>query len=150
MKIILLQDVKKIGNKGSVVDVSDGYARNLLIPKGLAKLADEKSIKKIQSEIEKTEQQENSTKLKLQNLADQLSDKTVVIEQKATPEGKLYAQLKENENLDTIRHSFEEVPEEAQISEGLPIKTTGEHQIKLNLGFGITTLLNLSVSNIDG
>ena len=90
MKVICLQDVKGKGKKGEVKEVSDGYARNYLIAKGLAKQATSSNIKEIEA-IEKSEQKRKAEELKnAQVLADKLEQLTVTISTKSGENGRLF------------------------------------------------------------
>jgi len=90
MKVIFLQDVKGKGKKGEVKEVSDGYARNYLIAKGLAKQATSSNIKEIEA-IEKSEQKRKAEELKnAQVLADKLEQLTVTISTKSGENGRLF------------------------------------------------------------
>jgi large subunit ribosomal protein L9 len=79
MKVILTQEVKKLGIKGQVLEVSDGYARNFLIPQGLAEEATKTKIKEIQEKNIKDEKRKNSEKEKAEALKAKLDGKSIKI-----------------------------------------------------------------------
>jgi len=109
MKVLLKEDVKSQGKKGEIINVSDGYARNFLFPKGLAVVADAKAVNEVkikkEAEIHKIEYE----KQKAAELGEKLSKITLKILSTASPDGKLYGSvtsahiteaLKNQENID--------------------------------------------------
>lgn len=79
MKVVLLEDVKNQGKKGQIINVSDGYARNFLFPKKLAKVADDKVVSEVKAKEEALQYKKAEEKKAALQLADQLKDKIVVI-----------------------------------------------------------------------
>lgn len=146
MKIILLKDVPKLGRKFDVKNVSDGYALNLLIPRGLAENASEKNLKKI--EVLKTvsaEEQNKRETILLSNL-EALKNSPLKMEEKANDKGHLFAGINKEELLLEIKKqlnlNFELDPESVKLEK--PIKEVGEHEIDIEVG-GKKTKLKLQV-----
>ena len=133
MKLILNSDVTKLGRKGDVVDVTKGYARNYLIPKNLAIVATDSNIsiaEKIQEKraAEITENKELAESIKLA-----LADAHLVIPQKSTDEGTLYAAVGNNEIVEVIEKFSGFSIEENQIDSEGQVKEIGLHNIKIKL-----------------
>ena len=133
MKLILSSDVTKLGRKGDVVDVTKGYARNYLIPKNLAIVATDSNIsiaEKIQEKraAEITENKELAESIKLA-----LADAHLVIPQKSTDEGTLYAAVGNNEIVEVIEKFSGFLIEEKQIDSQDQVKEIGLHNIKIKL-----------------
>ena len=133
MKLILNSDVTKLGRKGDVVDVTKGYARNYLIPKNLAIVATDSNIsiaEKIQEKraAEITENKELAESIKLA-----LADAHLVIPQKSTDEGTLYAAVGNNEIVEVIEKFSGFLIEEKQIDSQDQVKEIGLHNIKIKL-----------------
>jgi len=133
MKLILNSDVTKLGRKGDVVDVTKGYARNYLLPKNLAIIATDSNIsiaEKIQEKraIEITENKELADSIKLA-----LEDAHLVISQKSTDEGTLYAAVGNNEIVEVIEKFSGFSIEENQIDSEGQVKEIGLHNIKIKL-----------------
>ena len=133
MKLILNSDVAKLGRKGDVVDVTKGYARNYLIPKNLAIVATDSNIsiaEKIQEKraAEITENKELAESIKLA-----LADAHLVIPQKSTDEGTLYAAVGNNEIVEVIEKFSGFLIEEKQIDSQDQVKEIGLHNIKIKL-----------------
>ena len=133
MKLILNSDVTKLGRKGDIVDVAKGYARNYLLPKNLAIVATDSNIsiaEKIQEKriAEITESEELAESIKLA-----LADAHLVISQKSTDEGTLYAAVANNEIVEVIEKFSGFKIEESQIELNDQVKEIGLHNIKIRI-----------------
>jgi large subunit ribosomal protein L9 len=133
MKLILNSDITKLGRKGDVVDVTKGYARNYLLPKNLAIVATDSNIsiaEKIQEKraAEITENKELAESIKLA-----LADAHLVIPQKSTDEGTLYAAVGNNEIVEVIEKFSGFLIEENQIDSEDQVKEIGLHNIKIKI-----------------
>ena len=93
MKVILLQDVKSVGKKGEVVNISDGYARNFLFPKKLAQEANDVNMHILNKKNEADRKKKTAEIEAAQKLANELKDKEVVIHTKAGEGGKLFGAI---------------------------------------------------------
>ena len=133
MKLILNSDVTKLGRKGDIVDVAKGYARNYLLPKNLAIVATDSNIaiaEKIQEKriAEITEGEELAESIKVA-----LADAHLVIPQKSTDEGTLYAAVANNEIVEVIEKFSGFKIEESQIELNDQVKEIGLHNIKIRI-----------------
>ena len=133
MKLILNSDVTKLGRKGDIVDVAKGYARNYLLPKNLAIVATDSNIsiaEKIQEKriAEITESEELAESIKVA-----LADAHLVIPQKSTDEGTLYAAVANNEIIEVIEKFSGFKIEESQIELNDQVKEIGLHNIKIRI-----------------
>lgn len=132
MKVILLRDIKKLGKKFEVKEVSPGYARNLLIPNGYAILADKQSLKRLEIqkniEMKKTEerQKENEKMIK------ELEGKEIKIDTKIGDKGQLFETINEQKIADKLKEMGFAV-EKSNIEINEPIKCQGEYLVKLKL-----------------
>ncbi|HEY4473752.1 MAG TPA: 50S ribosomal protein L9 [Candidatus Paceibacterota bacterium] len=133
MKIILLQDVKKVGQRGSVVTVADGYAQNVLLPKKLAVAATPENLKRWEREVEGAQKRKALDEASAQNILSAIEGKTVIIHARANETGGLFEAVHKNQIVDAIRKELHiSVPEEAlSISE--PIKKVGEWKVSISL-----------------
>jgi large subunit ribosomal protein L9 len=133
MKVILLKDVPKIGRKYETKDVSDGHAANFLIPRGLAEVATNSSIKKV-ANLRALEEAEHKIRedLLLKNLAD-LEGTHIEVTEKANDKGHLFAGLHKEEiaKLVVSQTRLEILP--AHIVLDKPIKTLGDHEIHVEV-----------------
>jgi large subunit ribosomal protein L9 len=132
MKVILLQDIAKIGRKFEIKEVANGFAMNFLIPHGKAQFADNVTVQRIESqrkrelEKKKGKDEELSTALKEQ--------KELVIKAKANEEGHLFAKIDGGKVADFLTSSVGYKVEDTQINLETPIKEAGEHTIGVLVG----------------
>lgn len=136
MKVILTKDVQNLGSTGDIKDVADGYARNFLIPGGLAQAATKASLKKAE-EIKKEKELRSEKEFKnAQELAEKLEGILVNIKAKADESGKLYAAVKAEDISEEIKKKgFDLAKAKFVIKE--PIKEIGEHEIAIDLDHGL-------------
>ena len=158
MRVILLENIKNFGKMGNVKNVADGYARNFLLPRKMAKLATDVALKEIDSLKKKLEA---TQKLEIDNaakLAEQLKDTVLKFTRKATKTGKIYSAVtKENiaEMLNTQIHSTSSgqvglriQPDAVNLEEheGGHVKQLGEHIIKVELAPEVMAEIKIKVS----
>lgn len=133
MKVILLKDVPKVGKKYDVCNASDGFARNFLIARGLAEVATDKNIKRVDLTKKQNVDKGNIQKdLLLKNLA-QLDGKEISLKEKANDKGHLFAGVHKEEISIAIRKQINvEVPVES-IELEHPIKEIGEFEVEIKI-----------------
>lgn len=131
MKVILLQDMAGLGKKYDVKNVSDGYARNFLVPKNLAKIATPKAIKAIEAEKKRLEQEKKIQENILQKNLESLKDLKIVFDGKNNEKGHLFAGI-HNQDISKILKEQSHLDIPAEIIElEKPIKETGQYKIKV-------------------
>jgi len=145
MKVILAADVEKLGHKGDVITVADGYARNFLVPKGLAMTASKGALK--QAELMRRAREEEMKKVKDAAAAKvaTLGVSPVYISARAGEEGKLFGSVT---NSDVARAIVEQLGEEVdrrQIRLEDPIRTLGSHQVEIHLHEEVNALVTVEV-----
>ena len=150
MKLILNSDVTKLGRKGDIVDVAKGYARNYLLPKNLAIVATDSNIsiaEKIQEKriAEITESEELAESIQVA-----LADAHLVIPQKSTDEGTLYAAVANNEIVEVIEKFSGFKIEESQIELNDQVKEIGLHNIKIRISEDVDFDVVLEVNPESG
>ncbi len=133
MKIVLRQDVPKLGEKGTVQTVKDGFARNYLIPKGMAVLATPGELKTVEEndrvqarKIAKQEQQ-------LQSLADRIAGQRLEFTAKAGEQGRLYGSITAGDVAEKLSELVREEIDRRKVALDDPIRTLGEHTVTVNL-----------------
>ncbi|MFZ3136259.1 MAG: 50S ribosomal protein L9 [Thermodesulfovibrionales bacterium] len=144
MKVILKEDVKSIGSMGQVVDVSDGFARNYLVPRGLAVEANVKNIRSLEHEKKVIQEKARKVKNSVQDLADRLANMTVVIKTKAGEEGKLFGSVTTMDIAEQLKNQGIEI-DKKKISLDEPIKRLGTYAVNLKLHSEITAQVNMQV-----
>ena len=148
MKVILQQDVKGKGKKGQMVDVSDGYARNFLLPKKLAVAAttDNMNTMKLQekarlAQIEREKEEARAVAAKLESCV-------VKVPARAGENGKLFGSITSKEIAEALAQQYDIVIEKQKIVQSDPIKSFGTFEIKCKLGYEITGKINVVVTEI--
>lgn len=144
MEIILKEDIRKLGKAGEVVRVKPGYARNFLLPRGLAIAADPKNLRMLEHQ-KRVIQAAQVKKLKqAQELAARLKALTVTITREAGPEEKLFGSVTNADIATALRHEGLSI-EKRQIELEEPIKQIGEHDITVKLNPEVTTTVKVCV-----
>ena len=134
MKIILLKDTSGIGKKYDVKDVSDGFARNRLIPCGDAEMATPKALASILARKERVADTKRLERSLLEKNIASVHEKTVVLVRKANEKGHLFAKIKAEDIVDAIREQMHvEIPSSVIVLEKY-IETIGTHHILLENG----------------
>ena len=146
MIVILMKDVKGSGKAGDVVKVSDGYARNMLLPKGLAKEATEGNIRSLEKQkaiaAEKLEEQKAAAK----EMAAKLEKITLKIEAKGGDSGKLFGSITSKDIAEALEKQEGMKIDKKKIEMKTPIKQAGETEVTLKLFTEISAQLKVSVT----
>ncbi len=144
MKVLLCEDIKSLGWLGDVVDVKTGYARNYLLPHGLAKIATEGNIRSIADEKAKRSQQRIKEHKRLENAATAVEGAEAVLAAKANEQGHLFGSVTGPEIATNLREQGFEVADEIVKLTG-HIKEVGTHQVTLKFADGVTAQVNVVV-----
>jgi large subunit ribosomal protein L9 len=145
MKVILQQDVKGLGKKESMVNVSDGYAHNFLLPKGLAVEATSNNMNVMKTRNEAEKSKKDRELAKAQALADTLKGKVVVIKTKAGESGKLFGSISNKEIADRIKSTYSLDIDKKQVILPEAIRSLGTADVDIKLYPGVTTKVTVSV-----
>lgn len=133
MKIILMKDLKNLGNEGDILEVKDGYARNYLIPRGFAIEASEKNVKKIE-EIKRLAALKREKLLKeAEVLQKKLNKISVTIEASAGEEEKLFGSVTAEDIVQALKTQYDIQIDKHQIKIEEPIKKLGIYKIPVHL-----------------
>lgn len=134
MKIILLKDIAKVGRRYETKDISDGYALNMLIPKGLAIAATSEAVKRISVEKSKEDgERKLHQELLLKNLKE-LDGVTITMTEKANDKGHLFAGIHKAEIIPEIQKQTRLQVDDSHIMLDKPIKELGDHKIEVAVG----------------
>jgi len=146
MKVILQQDVKGQGKKGQMVEVSEGYARNFLLPRKLAIVATTDAINTMNLKEKARKAEEARQKAEAQATAEKLKEIQVKLTAKAGNGGKLFGAVTTKEISDGLKKQFNiDIPKQKLVQDE-PIKAFGTYQVKAKLGFEITGTVSVAVS----
>lgn len=132
MKVILAKDVEKLGNAGEMVRVKDGYARNYLIPKGLALVANEKSVKQLEFNKRMIEKKISSEVGVATLLASKLAACEIRIQKKVGEEGKLFGSVTNREIEEALKAKGFEIDHRNIILDS-SIKKSGVYEVEVKL-----------------
>ena len=146
MKVILQQDVRGQGKKGQLVEVSDGYARNVLLPRKLAVTATAENLNTMKQQEKARKAQEAAEKAQAQATAKQLEGLTVKIAAKAGEGGRLFGAVTAKEISEALsaQHGVDIAKTKLVLEE--PIKACGGYQVKAKLGYEVTGTVNVMVT----
>lgn len=145
MKVIFLEDVKGVGKKDAIINVSDGYAKNFLFPKKLAIIADKNSILKMDNvkkigDLHKKEEYENSLEL-----AKLIEVKPLNLKVKVGANGKLFGTITNKEISHAISQNLNIDIDKKKITLKTPIKMLGEREVSIKLHPKVTATLNINI-----
>jgi len=144
MKVILLRDVPNTGRKHDVKEVSSGFARNFLIPKGLAVAADEDSLKNLEMK-KKLDTERAETELKeTEQIASKLDGTEVEIQVKSGKEGQLFESVNKQKVSDHLKEMGFNVSKD-QVDLKSPLKETGEFPVKLKLDHNLEAEIRIII-----
>lgn len=146
MKVIFNADVKGKGKKGELKDVADGYARNFLIPKGLASEATADNINTMKLQKKAHDAQVEREKAEARAISEKLAASQIVIKANAGESGKLFGAVTSQEIADAIKEQAGIEIEKNKIVTGDPIKAFGTYTLKAKLGYEISGNINLIVT----
>jgi large subunit ribosomal protein L9 len=146
MKVIFTQDVKGSGKKGEIKNVSDGYARNFLITKGLAVEATAKNLSDLEGKQASAQHKIDVEKAEANRISEKINDKKVIIKAKAGSSGKLFGAVTSAQIADEIASQYGEKVDKKKISLKSEIKNFGEYEADIRLYTGITAKMTVEVT----
>ena len=145
MKVILLEDVKKVGKKGEIVDVSDGYARNFIFKKNLGKEATAQTINDAKMKNAANERHRAEELAAAQELGAKLKEMSVTVSMKAGESGKTFGSISTKEIVKACKEQLNLEIDKKKLQIKEPIKSLGNHIIKVKLHPKVTTELTIKV-----
>lgn len=145
MDIILTEDVKNLGLQGEEHEVADGYARNYLFPQQLAVQANERNNQRFKEEQEQIQERRQKLISDAQEVADELDEVSITLEEAASEEGNLYGSVDQENLLEALQdEGFEDLNKEAVVINEA-ISSVGEYTIKINLAGSIDADVEVEV-----
>lgn len=148
MKVILLQNIEKLGRKNDIKIVADGYARNFLIPKKMAVLATEADLEELEEFKEAEIQQAEEELSRYQELASQIDGFEVEIPVKMNENGKLFGAITTAKIAESLKKAGFNVEQE-QIKLKEPIKEIGEYEIDIEFPHKLEAKIKVVVSTVE-
>ena len=145
MKVVLLQDVKSIGKKGELVNVSDGYARNFLLPRKLAKEANSQAMNELKNAEAAREYKIKTETENAQKSANALSGKTLKIYAKPGQGGKIFGSVTAKEIAEEIKRQFGVEVDKRKVVLPMDIKAFGTYNFEVKFYAGIPAAMSVAV-----
>lgn len=146
MKVILQQDVKGQGKKGQMIEASDGYARNYLLPRKLAVLATAEAMNTIKMQDKAKKAQEAAERAEAEAIAAKLKDCVVKLTAKAGTGGRLFGAVTSKEIAEGLKAQFGLDVAKSKIVQDEPIKACGTYELKCKLGYEVGGTISVVVS----
>ena len=147
MKLILTKDVKGQGKKDQIIEVSDGYARNFLIPKGLAIPADAKSMNEVKNREDSRLHKIETEKAAAKEIAAKLEKITVKIISQAGSDGRLYGSVTAKDVAEALQKQHGITIDKRKLSLTDPIKAFGTYNTEVKLYTEVTGKVKITVSD---
>ena len=147
MRVILLQDVKNLGRKDEIKDVSEGYVRNFLLPKKLVRQATAEALAQLEKQLKEKAAIDIAQKKKNGELLKKLGTRVFELKMKGK-NGKLFGSVSAKNISDELKKAGFDLPEKAILLEN-NIKKSGEYSVELDLGQHLKTKIELKISAIE-
>ncbi len=145
MKVILLQDVKGKGKKGQMLEISDGYARNFLLPKKMAIEATPDAINTMRMNDKAAAEKAAKERAEAVEISNRLREMTVVVTAKGGGAGKLFGSVTSQEIADALKAQSGIALDKRKIVMSDPIKNVGTYTVQCKLGYEITAPLSVKI-----
>ena len=145
MKVILLENVRKIGSIGEIIDVKKGFARNYLISKKKALFASKENIKEVEKIKQELNKKDQYKKKEAKNILDKIQKKTYEIKKLSTENKELYGSVKPTEISKLISETENVEINPSNIQPNKEIKSLGEFKVDINLHYDVQTQISIKV-----
>ena len=148
MKVILLQDVKGKGKKGQMIEVSDGYARNYMLPRKIAVEATADAVNTMRMNDKAAAEKAAKERAEALEVSKKLRDMTLVVTAKGGGAGKLFGSVTNQEIADALKAKTGIALDKRKIVISDPIKNVGTYTVQCKLGYEITAPLTVKIEEI--
>jgi ribosomal protein L9 len=145
VKVILKEDVKALGKKGKVCEVSDGYARNFLIPRGLAVEATQGNVQDLVHKQKQEELRKQKEKQAALDLSQKIENMDIIVKVKVGEKGRLFGSVTNKEIAEVLEKEYQLKLDKRKIEVKEPIKGLGEYQVTVKLHFEVTANLKIKI-----
>ncbi len=146
MRVILSRPVKGLGEPGAVVEVTEGYARNYLIPKGLALEASAGQLRSLRQADEAREEKHKREELKRLDKARILEGLVIQVPVKVGEGGKLFGSVTSREVAEVLSHKLGEKLDRHQLELKEPLRSLGSHRVTVKVGSGVEAVVTVVLS----
>lgn len=145
MKVILTQDIKSVGKKGQIIDASDGYARNFLLPKKMAVVADNANLNELKTKQDANKYKKDMSKANAEELSKKMKDFELIFKIKAGENGKTFGSITSKDIAEALNKKYFVEVDKKKIALDDAIKVLGVYTIEIKLFEGIIGKLKVSV-----
>ena len=145
MKVILMEDVKKLGKKGEIIEVNDGYARNFILPKKLGLEANGKNLNDLKLQNANKERLAKEQLEAAKEFAKELETKTVLVKMKAGEGGRVFGSISTKEIAQSLKVQCDMEIDKKKIQLAEPIKSFGVYEVGVKLHPKVTGILKVKV-----
>ena len=149
MKVILLENIKRIGSIGEIIDVKRGYARNFLISNKKALYASKENIAEVQKIKSELSQKDNEKKLEAKNISEKINNKEYVIKKLNTENKELYGSVKPTEIAKLIKELDNQDIKPSMIQPIKEIKALGKFKVKISLHSEVDATITVNVLSAE-
>jgi len=145
MKVILLKDVKSLGKKGEIVEVSEGYGRNFIIPTKAGVLADAKNLNTLKLQLQNAEKIAEEKLEDAQELKKKVEEVKLVFHMKAGKDGRAFGSISTKEVQEELKKQYDISIDKKKMELDVPMKNFGGYDIKVKLHKDVEACLHVSV-----
>ena len=145
MKVILTQDIKSVGKKGQIIDASDGYARNFLLPKKMAVVADATNLNELKTKQEANKYRKDMSMANAKELSEKMKNFELVFKIKAGENGKTFGSVTSKDIAEQLNKKYFVEVDKKKVMLNDAIKTLGVYHIEIKLLEGISGTLKVNV-----
>ena len=147
MKVLLTQTVKNVGKPGDIKEVADGYARNYLIPRGLAAVATAAAVKQAESQRAAEQRREEKNVAENQKLATTLGETSVTLRARAGTQGRMYGAITAADIAAAIEQKVGRPIDRHRIEIEGPIRTLGEHKVPIRVARDLVPEVTVTIES---
>ena len=149
MKVILLENVKRIGSIGEVIDVKRGYARNFLIANKKALYASKENIKEVEKIKSDLSKKDNDKKIEAQKISEQVNNKEYIVKKLSTENNELYGSVKPTEIAKLIKETNKIDIKPSMIQPIQEIKALGKFKVRISLHSAVDAQIPINVQSAE-